>query len=334
MDDLLDHRAGGIIRVRDPNAVTEQVIPFAAGASMPMLDYVQGMRENRTGVSRTSMGLNPDSLNNTATGRQIDQSAAYQRVELIARIAAELLVKPIFKGILKLLTEGDMDKMVFRLRDEFVEYDPNEWRDSYDMTIHVGLGTGDKMAQAQSLTAIWQMQQAAMQYGIATNKHLYNTAVKTVENAGFRDVQSFVQDPSKLPPPPPPQPPLPVQLKQMEIQADGQKFQAQTQAEIQKFQAQMQLDKEREMLKAEAQLQATRATLELQASNDQRDAERENMKAQFQAQIDAQKLEFERWKAELDASVKIKIASMTNQPQMPDFATMAASAEINRKIQP
>jgi hypothetical protein len=297
IDDLLDSRAGGIIRQRDPNAVTEQVTPFAAGASMPMLEYVQGMRENRTGVSRTSMGLNPDSLNNTATGRQIDQSAAQQRIELIARIAAEILLKPIFKGILKLLTDGDMEKLAFRLRDEFVEYDPNEWRDSYDMTIHVGLGTGDRMAQTQSLMSIWQMQQAAMGFGIATPKHLYQTAVKVIENAGFKDVQSFVQDPSKQPPQPP-QPPLPLQLEQLKLQADAQKTQAQLQADIQKFQAQAQIDREKEQLKADAQLQATRAQLELQAANDARDSERETIKAHMQAQAEQQRMEFERWKHE------------------------------------
>jgi hypothetical protein len=329
MDDLLDPRSGGIIRVRDPNAVTEQVIPFTAGASMPMLDYVQEMRENRTGVSRTSMGLNPDSLNNTATGRQIDQSAAYQRVELIARIAAELLVKPIFKGILKLLTDGDMEKMVFRLRDEFVEYDPNEWRDSYDMTIHVGLGTGDKMAQGQSLAAIWQMQQAAMQYGIATNKHLYNTAVKTVENAGFKDVQSFVQDPSKQPPPPPAPPPLPLQIKQMELQADAQKMQAQLQAEAQKVQAELQADIQRfqaqaestlnaERIKAEAKLQEIRANLELQAANDQRDSEREMMKAGYQREIESLKLELARYKTDADNATDITVAQIAHQNTMPN----------------
>lgn len=316
MDDLLDPRSGGIIRVRDPNAVTEQVIPFTAGASMPMLDYVQSMRENRTGVSRTSMGLNPDSLNNTATGRQIDQSAAYQRVELIARIAAELLVKPIFKGILKLLTDGDMEKMVFRLRDEFVEYDPNEWRDSYDMTIHVGLGTGDKMAQGQSLAALWQMQQAAMQYGIATNKHLYNTAVKTVENAGFKDVQSFVQDPSKQPPPPPAPPPLPLQIKQMELQADAQKVQAELQADIQRFQAQAESTLNTERIKAEAKLQEIRANLELQAANDQRDSEREMMKAGYQREIEALKLELARYKTDADNATDITVAQIAHQSTM------------------
>lgn len=298
IDDLLDSRPGGIIRARDVNAVSSEVVPFAAGASMPMLEYVQSMRENRTGVSRTSMGLNPDSLNNTATGRQIDMGAAQQRIELIARIFAEVLVKPIFQGILKTLTDGGMQKLAFRIRDEFVEYDPNEWRDSYDMTIHVGLGTGDRMAQAQSLMQIIALQKEGMAIGLVEPRHLYHSFTKLIENAGFKDVQSFAVDPTTKPPAPQ-QPPLPIQIEQMKLQADQQKFQAQMQADIQKTQAELQ-----------AKLQETQANLELQAANDQRDAEREAMKAQFEAQIEQQRMEFDRWKAEFDAQTKIYIEEM------------------------
>lgn len=298
IDDLLDSRPGGIIRARDPNAIQSDVIPFAAGASLPMLEYVQGMRENRTGVSRTSMGLNPDSLNNTATGRQIDQSAAQQRIELVARIFAEILVKPIFQGILKTLTDGGIEKLAFRLRDEFVEYDPNEWRDQYDMTIHVGLGTGDKMAQAAALMQIMTLQEKGMALGMVQPKHLYHSFSKLIENAGFKDVQSFAVDPTTLPPQPQ-QPPLPIQIEQMKLQADQQKFQAQMQADQQKRQIELQ-----------AKLEETRATLELQAANDQRDAEREAMKAQYDAQLEQQRLEFEKWKAEFDAQTKIYIEEM------------------------
>lgn len=298
IDDLLDSRPGGIIRARDPNAIQSDVIPFAAGASLPMLEYVQGMRENRTGVSRTSMGLNPDSLNNTATGRQIDQSAAQQRIELVARIFAEILVKPIFQGILKTLTDGGIEKLAFRLRDEFVEYDPQEWRDQYDMTIHVGLGTGDKMAQAAALMQIMTLQEKGMALGMVQPKHLYHSFSKLIENAGFKDVQSFAQDPSTMPPQPP-QTPLPIQIEQMKLQADQQKFQAQMQADQQKRQIELQ-----------AKLEETRATLELQAANDQRDAEREVMKAQYDAQLEQQRLEFEKWKAEFDAQTKIYIEEM------------------------
>jgi hypothetical protein len=333
IDDLLDSRAGGVLRQSRQDAITEQVTPFVAGATMPLLEYVQSMRENRTGVSRTSMGLNPDSLNNTATGRQIDQSAAMQRIELIARIAAECLVKPIFKGILKLLTDGGMEKMAFRLRDEFVEYDPNEWRDSYDMTINVGLGTGDKQQQGVTLMAIMQMQQQGLALGMVEPKHLYHSASKFIENAGFKDIQNFLQDPSKTPPKPTP-PPVEVQVAQMKVQADGQKHQAEQQADIQKFQAETAMTREVEQIKADAKLQEIRANLELQAANDQRDAEREAMKAQLSAQAEAQRLEFERWKAELDARVKLRIAKIGQEQSGDDLMAELDDAEALDKPNP
>jgi hypothetical protein len=323
IDDLLDSRVGGIIRITDPNAVTEQVTPFAAAASMPMLEYVQGMRENRTGVSRTSMGLNPDSLNNTATGRQLDVSSAAQRTKLIARIFAETLVKPIFQGILKLLTDGGMEKISFRLRDEFVEYDPNEWRDQYDMTINVGLGTGDTMKQGQMLTMIYQMQQAGMGLGIATPKHLYHTQSKIIENAGFKDVQNFIQDPSAQPPQPPKPDPV-MQLEQMKIQADAQKFQAET---AQK--------KELEQVKANAKLLEVQANLELQRSNDERDAARQMAKDASDAELEMARIasaerqavltaETSRENAKLASETSIfieqmRIANQPVEPQQPNF---------------
>jgi hypothetical protein len=331
IDDLLDSRAGGVIRQRDVNAISEQVIPFSAGASMPMLEYVQGMRENRTGVSRTSQGLNPDSMNNTATGRALDMSASMQRIELIARIIAETLVKPIFQGILKVLTDGGMEKLAFRLRDEFVEYDPNEWRDQYDMTINVGLGTGDTQAKAQQLMMIAALQEKGMAVGLATPTHLYHTGSKIIENAGFKDVQNFLQDPAKQPPQPP-QPPLPLQIEQMKIQADAQKHQATSQADIQKFQAETQQTMQLEQMKSQVKLQEIQANLELQAANDARDAEREQNKAMMNAQLEAQKIEFEKWKAELAAQTQIYIeqlklgSTQTPQQENPDLNNALAAS--------
>lgn len=341
IDDLLDSRAGGVIRQRDINAVTEQVTPFSAGASMPMLEYVQGMRENRTGVSRTSMGLNPDSLNNTATGRQIDQSASMQRVELIARIIAETLVKPIFKGILKLLTEGGMEKLAFRLNDEFVQYDPNEWRDSYDMTINVGLGTGDTMQKSAQLTQIWQLQTAAMEFGLATPAHLYHTASKTIENSGFKDIQNFIQDPSKQPPQPP-NPPIQVQVEQMKQQAEAQKFQAQTANDQQKLamedqqhQREMMRDMELERNKQELQARDTQHTAQLEAQKAQYmaqiDRERFQMQLQYNMQVEQMKLHAAKELKELEIAGRIQVAQISAQ-QAFGLASMAAQQGASEEL--
>ena len=65
-----------------------------------------------------------------------------------------------------------------------------------------------------------------------------------------------------------------------------------------------------EQLKAQAKLQEVQANLELQASNDQRDGERESIKAQMAAHMEEQRLQFDRWKAELEADVRLRIAEM------------------------
>jgi len=313
IDDLLDSRIGGIIRMQRADAVTEQVTPFSAAASFPMLEYIQGMRENRTGVSRTSQGMNPDSLNNTATGRQIDQTASQQPTELIARIIAECLLKPIMQGILKLLTEGDMDKLAFRLRGEFVEMDPSEWRDSYDMSINVGLGGGDTQAKAASLQNVYQLQQAGLQMGMATPKHLYHTAAKIVENAGFKDVQNFLQDPSTVQQPPP-QPPIELQLEQMKQQGkqqgDAQKMQAQAQADQQRLAMEDQ-QHQREM---QRDIEAERNKQEMQARDTQHTAQMEAQKAQFQAQLDQ-----DRHNAEMNHSTQMEQMRLANAREIAEM---------------
>jgi hypothetical protein len=305
IDDLLDARPGGILRTQDMNGIQEHVTPFVGGQALPILEYIAKMQENRTGATRYGQGLDSDGLQKTNGESARIMSAQLMRLKLTARILAECLVKPIFQGILKLLTEGDMQKIAFRLRNEFVEYDPQEWRDSYDMTINVGLGTGDKDMQLRHLGAIFQAQMTLAQSPFGPSLidpvRMYNTQAKLVENAGFKNVGDFWKDPSKEPPPAPTPPPPPPQVlvKQMELQADQQKFQAEHQLTMQ-----------REQLQDAAKQRETQMQLELQAANDQRDAERETMKAQYEAQLEAQRIELDRYKVDQDNQTRIIVAQI------------------------
>ena len=326
IDDLLDSRPGGVIRVRQLDAVTEQVTPFVAGATMPLLEYIQTMRENRTGVSRTSQGMNPDALNNTATGRQIDVSQSAQRIELIARIIAEVLLKPIFAGILKELTDGTMEKLAFRLRDEFVEYDPNEWRDQYDMTINVGLGTGDKQAQAGQLQMIMQNQMALMGMGLATPDHIYHTQAKIIENAGYKDVQNFLMKPDPAKPfQPPPDPHL--QIEQMKLQAAGQHktvdAQVTMQVEREKMQMQAQVDQNRQQAEAQQQAAKMEKEAELAQFMAQLDAQKEQAKLDHAAYLEQMKQQGSKEIAELESATKIQVAQISAQNAL-DAASLSA----------
>lgn len=321
LDDLLDSRPGGIIRQQTVDAITEHVVPFAAAGTMPMLEYVQGMRENRTGVSRTSQGLNPDSLNNTATGRQIDMAAAQQKTELIARVIAEVLMKPIFLGILKLVTDGSMDKMLFRLRDEYVEYDPNEWRDQYDMTVNVGLGTGDKQAQMGALQMIMQNQMALMPMGLADPAKIYHTQSKIVEAAGFKDVQNFLNDPANTPPQPPPPNPL-LQVEQMKQQGMAQKAQFDAQQEQQR----MMMQDQQHQREVQRDMELERNKQEMQARDNQHTAQLDAQKAQYEA-----KLAQDRHNAELNHALTLEQMRLNNAREIAELnnATRLQVAQIS-----
>ena len=292
IDDLLDVRNGGIERVYQAGAVEDVTSQWVGGQAFPMLEYVDRVRMNRSGVNYLSSGLDANAINKTATGSQIQDGRMQERTELVARVLAETLYKPMFAGVLKLLTEYGMEKLSFRLRNKFVQYDPQEWRDQYDMSINVGLGTGNKQQQAMSLAQIESAQMAAVQGGgmglLVKPKHLYNLQAEKVKLAGFQNVDDFWQDPGDEMPPQQQKPDpetvkaqAQAQQKQIELQADAQKFQAQQQIEERANQArfafeaeQKALDRQVELEKARIQQETQLLIAQMRAASDQSIAEK------------------------------------------------------------
>jgi hypothetical protein len=257
IDDLLNSRPGGIVREQVQGAVNPLEQPWVGAQTLPMLEYLSTMKENRTGYTRYSQGMDSNSLNKTARGVSLIMNASQKRAKLMSRIVAEALVAPTFRGIFKTLTDYNMEKLSFRLRNQYVQYDPQEWRDGYDMTINVGLGTGDKEQQHGMLMQIAQAQAQAIAAGglnqVVTLQNVYNLQARMVENAGFKDADEFWADPSKQPPKQAEGPPQPDPNEVLKQQTELQKAQISSQTELQKAQidAQTTLVVERERLQHE-----------------------------------------------------------------------------------
>lgn len=257
IDDLLNSRPGGIVREQVQGAVNPLEQPWVGAQTLPMLEYLSTMKENRTGYTRYSQGMDSNSLNKTARGVSLIMNASQKRAKLMSRIVAEALVAPTFRGIFKTLTDYNMEKLSFRLRNQYVQYDPQEWRDGYDMTINVGLGAGDKEQQHGMLMQIAQAQAQAIAAGglnqVVTLQNVYNLQARVVENAGFKDADEFWADPSKQPPKQAEGPPQPDPNEVLKQQTELQKAQISSQTELQKAQidAQTTLVVERERLQHE-----------------------------------------------------------------------------------
>jgi hypothetical protein len=156
---------------------------------------------------------------------------------------------------------------------------------------------------------------------------MHATMTELAKLAGFANPAKFWGDSSEIQPAPPQPNPDEIkaqsamQIEQFRAQQDQQKAQAQQSLDMQKLQMQAELDRNRE------EMDARQKSLESQQKG-----ELEQQKAMLAAQQDAQRLEFERYKADLDASVKLQIAGMSQQTAM-DTAQPKTDPRVEEVIQ-
>lgn len=239
IDDVLNNEVGGLIRMRQPGMVQQLDTVFVGQAAFPMLDYIDDVREMRTGVSKASMGLDPSIMQSTtrdAVTNTISQSQG--RVELIARVLADGM-RQLFRGILHLIVKNQDQPRMIKLRGQWVEMDPRTWIADLGVNINIALGAGTTDSKMQALQMVAAKQeQILMQLGaqnpIVSASQYATTLKRMVELAGYKDSGAFfsVPPPDWKPqtPPPPPNPQLiAAQAAMQSAQTAGQKVQVEAQ---------------------------------------------------------------------------------------------------------
>lgn len=300
LDDLLVSRPGGVVRFKtNPNmAWSPMEHRFVGQQAFPMLEYEDAAKENRTGFTRYSQGLDANSLNKTATGISIISSASAKRAKLIARMFAETGVKDLMQGIKHLLRKTRAGKPIaMRLRGQWVNVDPREWKTQWDMTVNVGLGTNDKAAQAAHIQQIMGTQKGMREAGmthIVTDQNVYNAARKMQETAGYKQEGEFFTPPGPNNPPPPPPPNI--EIEKLKAEAGGTQAKLASaervkQMEIQNGEQVAMIQRETSVavaqIKAATDIEITRMTQAAQASMEVFKAGNERDLAQHDAQTKA-----------------------------------------------
>jgi len=270
IDDLLNNEIGGIVRLRDPNAVQQLNIPFAAGQVLGAMQYYDQVVESKTGVSKASVGLDPDALNNqTATAARLTASAAAGQIEVIARNLAEGGMSRMFKIMLKLLSENSPEDQMMRMTSGmFRPIDPRSWNTEMSISVNVGLGTGK---EDERLMALQQTLQTQLQFyqtggpnnGIVSMTNIRNTLADILAITGIRNSDRYYQTMT---------PEIEAQLIQMQQQAMAAAAQGQ-----QDQQAQALVQAETIRAQAKAQSDLAKIQLDAQKALAQDDRERDKM---------------------------------------------------------
>lgn len=272
LDDLLDTRVGNIVRLKNPNAIVPIPTVNASPQAFQMIEYMDQVREKRTGVQTASSGLDPNILNSSATGANILNNNNQQRLELIARVCAETGVKRLFRRIFELTCLHEDKPKTVRLRGKWVEVDPRDWKGRMDVTVSVGVGLGDHQQKMQTAMMMLNLDekivqlQGGIQGPLLTGKNIYNKLAKVVEAAGWKSVEPYYQDPDTAPPPPPKPPDPQLQIEQTRLQIEQMKMQneqnslsvehAGDQIEAQTVMARAKMDNETKIICAQIAAQA------------------------------------------------------------------------------
>lgn len=244
IDDVLNNEIGAIVRMRQAGAVQDLAVPFTAGQTLSALQYMDGLVEQKTGVSQ-NVALNPDAMQSTtAAGVQATVDAAAAQVEVMVRNLSEGM-RRMFKLLLSLHVKNVDEEMLMRMNGQFVPVDPRVWNADMDVQINVGLGTGREQEKAAALQGILAVQQQVYQNygpmnGLVSLTNIRNTLADVLAASGVRNAERYFA---------PITPEIEQQMLMMQQQQQAQMAQGQPdpnaaflQAEQMKAQAKMQSD--------------------------------------------------------------------------------------------
>lgn len=277
IDDVLNNEIGAVVRMRQPGAVQDLTVPFVAGQTLGALSYLDGLVETKTGVTRASMGLDPDAMQSTtkAAVTATVQAAAGQ-VEVMVRNLADGM-RDLFGIMLRLYAKNVDEEQMMRLNGSFVPVDPRVWNTSMDVSINVGLGTGREEEKMMGLNQALQMQTMVYQTygpmnGLVSMTNIRNTLADLLAASGVRNADRYFA---------PITPEIEAQMLQAQQAAQAQQGQA-SDPNAAFLQA--------EQMKAQAKMQADMAKLQLDA---QKAASEDDLKRDKMAQdllVDAAKI--------------------------------------------
>jgi hypothetical protein len=277
IDDVLNNEIGAIVRMRQAGAIQDLSVPFAAGQTLSALTYVDQTVENKTGVSRASMGLDPDAMQSTtraAVQNTIQMQAG--QIEVMVRNLADGM-KRLFGIMLRTAIKYTDEEQAMRVNGQFVQVDPRVWKTDMDIGINVGLGTGREEERMMALQQAFQIQQQIYTNygpfnGMVSLTNIRNTLSDMLAAAGIRNSDRYFA---------PITPEIEQQLLAMQQQAQAQ--QAQGTDPNQAFLA-------AEQMKAQAQMQSDMAKLQLEQQKLMMDDDRKRDQMDQDLLVDAAKV--------------------------------------------
>jgi len=219
---LANEEIGALIPVQQPGAIQPITVPFLGQQALPLIQVLDRIREQRTGVTDASQGMDQESLQSmTAIGVQANIKASQSRLELITRNLINTGLVPMFKRMLKLTVHHQNQQDLMLLRGQYVPVFPGSYPEM-DVRVTMPLGGADTTQRTAILQQTIQKQQELLQLlgpenPLVSLQNIRAAMIRMLELNGITEAQAYFNDPTiamqqQAQQPPQPPPPSPEQI--------------------------------------------------------------------------------------------------------------------------
>jgi hypothetical protein len=214
--ELIENRFGGLVNVTRPDGI----LPFPQTSLNPFvfqtIQLLDEDKEEVTGVSRLSQGLNKDAISKQNSQDMVNDmvSLSQQREKVIARNFASF-IKKLYLKVYELALANENAEKIIEVAGQFKPIDPRTWRERKDMEVELKLGYGEQEREAQKYMGIHAMlaqDPGAAPFYQLPNKHAMYATI--IEKMGVKNTAKFLTPIEQVQPPEPD----PMVMKQMELE--------------------------------------------------------------------------------------------------------------------
>lgn len=199
LQDVLNSRAGGIVRSKVKGAVSPIPVDDIGPSCITALEYLDKVRTERGGATLDMQSAELQLGGNAAHSTERQYASKEKLAALMSRTLAETLIRQIYVIIHATLREYFTEDYPLQIGEEWKKVKPVTWSKRENITIDVGMSGGERDKKVGTLQTVLDLQIKAMEMeaeDVLTNrKKIYNTITDALVAAGIDNPDRYWIDP-------------------------------------------------------------------------------------------------------------------------------------------
>jgi hypothetical protein len=213
--EMLDNRLGGLVNVARPDSVTPLMYQPLNPFVFEVLSMLKDDKEQSTGISSLSQGLNKDAISSQNSQGLVDNlvSLSGQRSKISARHFAYEFLVPLMMEVIRLTIINQKKSRIIQVAGKPLQVDARAWTERTTCSVSMHLGYGEKDMAARKMQGAYASLSADPILGqLFGPAQRHKMAIDTAKIAGV-DLTQYLMPPETYQAPPPD----PFKTKELEI---------------------------------------------------------------------------------------------------------------------